>query len=281
MRYGYYLVAFVDVLGQQDELGRLVLVPHIPEARDAAMEIIRKTAGRVRALRSGFQTYFREAASNHRSVAGLTPDQAREYNSMRTLTFHQVGFSDTFVISVPLIEQEYGAATAALGVWSTLFGVAGMFLAAMATHIPLRAGIDVERGIDIFPNEVYGPALVSAYNLESTVAQYPRAVVGKGLLDYLAYLERTSSGGRWSTVARGLASDCRQLLSRAPDDGVPILHMLAPKMLSAGKQMTEPADAAYKWVKQELQRHGSAGETKLTGYYARLLRYFNESGYTG
>ena len=43
-----------------------------------------------------------------------------------------------------------------------VYGLAGMSLAPLAEGIPLRAGIDVERGIDIFPNEVYGPALLKA-----------------------------------------------------------------------------------------------------------------------
>jgi hypothetical protein len=47
----------------------------------------------------------------------------------------------------------------------------------------------VERAIDIFPNEVYGPGLVSAHVLESEVAQYPRVVVGPGLMRYLAALQ--------------------------------------------------------------------------------------------
>jgi hypothetical protein len=36
-------------------------------------------------------------------------------------------------------------------------------------------------------HEVYGPGLVNAYTLESTVADYPRIVTGSGLIAVLEY----------------------------------------------------------------------------------------------
>jgi hypothetical protein len=280
VHYGYFLVAFVDLLGQQEELAKLTALPHTPASRPAVEQVLRRTAGRVVKTRRAFGNFFQTAAANRQSLADLTPDQVREYNRMRTLTFHQIGFSDSFVISVPLRDtQEFGSATAALGAWAALYGLTGMSLASLAEGVPLRAGIDVERGVDIFPNEVYGPALLNAYQLESKVAQYPRSVIGEGVLRYLDYLEGLPVTNRWSAVATDLAPQCRRLICQAPDDGRHMLHMLSPDILALGEKFTEPASVANKWARQERQRFEQEGNDKLAGYYARLVKYFDASGY--
>lgn len=278
--YGYYLVAFIDVLGQQEEIAKLVALPHATESRDAVLDILKRTTGRVAKIRRNFGNYFRTAGANQQSLRGLTAEQVREYNKMRTLTFHQVGFSDSFVIAVPLGEREFGPATAALGVWAALFGLAGMSLAAMAEGIPLRAGIDVERAIAFFPNEVYGPALVNAYQLESRVAAYPRGVVGDGLLRYLAYLEEPRSNGtKWTAMSATLAERCRRLICEDPSDGQAMLHMLSPDILSLGEQFTEPAKMAYEWADAEAARFVAAGDQKHAPRYEKLVAYFRAFGF--
>jgi hypothetical protein len=281
LHYGYFLVAFVDLLGQREELAKLAALPHTAEARPAVEQGLKRTAARVVRTRKAFGDFFRVAATNRQSLKGLSPTQVTEYNRMRSLTFHQIGFSDSFVISVPLRETaEFGAATAALGVWAALYGLTGMSLASLAEGVPLRAGIDVERGIDIFANEVYGPALVNAYQLECKVAQYPRSVVGDGLLRYLDYLEGLPQTNRWSMIPKNLAPQCRRLICEAPDDGRHMLHMLSGDILALGEKFTEPASVANKWARQERHRFEQEGNEKLAGYYARLVRYFEASGFS-
>jgi hypothetical protein len=274
------LVAFVDLLGQREELAKLAALPHTAESRPAVEQGLRRTAARVVRTRKAFGDYFRVAATNRQSLRGLTPSQVTEYNRMRSLTFHQIGFSDSFAISVPLRETpEFGAATAAVGVWAALYGLTGMSLASLAEGVPLRAGIDVERGIDIFENEVYGPALVNAYQLESRAAQYPRSVVGDGLLRYLDYLEGQPQTNKWSGIPKTLAPRCRRLICQAPDDGRHMLHMLSDDILTLGQKFTEPASIANKWAREERDRFDQEGNDKLAGYYARLVKYFEASGF--
>lgn len=85
---------------------------------------------------------------------------------------NQVGFSDTFVVSVSLQErgEPEGAARAASAVFNVLVGVAGVSLWALGQGIPLRRGVQVGPAVEIFPQEVYGAPLLDAYRLESTVA---------------------------------------------------------------------------------------------------------------
>jgi hypothetical protein len=148
----------------------------------------------------------------------------------------------------------------------------------MSLGVPLRGGVDVERGIDLFPNEVYGPAAINAYTLESRVAEYPRIVVGDGLLQYLDYLEGLPSQGPGRDIAAMRAAHCRRLICRAPDDGRSMLHMLEPAFLDLAK-FADTATAAYEWVRQQPEVHSRHDNAKLESRYLRLLQYFHAHGF--
>jgi hypothetical protein len=109
MTYGYYAVAFVDLLGQHNELQRLVSIPHEESSLPEILDVLRRTARRVLRVRQTFAEYLKNVSANRHAMLGLSAQQLHEYNKVRTLKFHQVGFSDSFVISVPLVEREpYG-----------------------------------------------------------------------------------------------------------------------------------------------------------------------------
>jgi hypothetical protein len=54
----YHLVAFVDLLGQGDELDKLTSLPRTEAAREQVKDVLRRTAGRVLAIRDGFDNMF-------------------------------------------------------------------------------------------------------------------------------------------------------------------------------------------------------------------------------
>lgn len=286
VQYGYYLFAYCDLLGQKEELMKITALSHGPETQPAVIAILKRTAGRVMNVRQGFTNYFeaaRRGSTDH--LERLTPKERAEYLRMRTLTFHQVGFSDSFVISVPLgTSEEFGSATAAMGMWTALWGLAAMTLMTMSLGIPIRGGVDVERGVTLFSEEVYGPGLVRAYELESTIAKYPRLVIGRGLIDYLEFLELEGTT-KWHAAARSMARKTRELIYRDPDDGQDMLHILAPTVLSESPpidaDMAKLARAAHEWVQRELDRFRESEQMELRDRYARLLKYFNANRVVG
>ena len=87
--------------------------------------------------------------------------------------------------------------------------------------IPLRAGIDVERAVDIFSGEAYGPDL-----------------------SYLKGLPQDSTS---ASIATSMSALCRQVICTDPKDGQHMLHTLAPALLELGEQFTEPARMAHEW----------------------------------
>lgn len=270
LTYGYFLVAYLDLLGQRDELMKLVELPFSPDTQETVLEILQRSAARVKVIRDAFALYFSAAISN----AENTPEHQLRSDIFDSIGFRQTGFADSFVIAVPL-EHQYGPVAAAAGIWASLYGIGGIWLTAMSLGVPMRGGVDVERGIDLFPNEVYGPAAINAYTLESQVAEYPRVVVGDGLRQYLDHL---AAQGPSNHIAAMRAAHSRHLICKAPDDGRPMLHMLAPDILAQAKFATT-ATEAYAWVTHQCDVFSRQGNAKLESRYMRLLQYFQAHGF--
>src|SRR5438045_4043107 len=60
-----------------------------------------------------------------------------------------------------------------------------LMLTSLAWGHPIRVGLDVGTGVEVERGQLYGPAVVKAYELESRAAEYPRVIVGDTLADYL------------------------------------------------------------------------------------------------
>lgn len=189
-------------------------------------------------------------------------------------------FSDTVVIFLPLFrDEQHGFAKAAESLWAALMSVANLMLISLAAGTPLRAGIDVGNGLDVSDNEVYGPVLVRAYRLESKIAEYPRAVIGDGLLRYLRFLEQQANDPTpWTGHAAERAAACKKLICTDPA-GVHMLHILAPEVLASGPNHRELPPKALHWITQELAIHEAAHDKVLMLRYRRLIEYFAASGF--
>ena len=154
--------------------------------------------------------------------------------------------------------------------------------------IPVRGGIDIGVGVDLYPNEVYGPVAASAYKLESEVADYPRIVIGSGLLDYVLWLESTR-GSDWNAVkTRELATTCREVVCDGGNH-MSMLHLLAGSVLRISPENLARVPKLLNWVRTELERHRAAGNdthdelkkafhATLEGTYRRLLDYLEREG---
>jgi hypothetical protein len=102
----------------------------------------------------------------------------------RSLRPNFIGFSDSFVTSVPL-RNEGGDLAPLVTVFSALAAAAIVMLTSLASKHPLRGGIDVGLATEIGQGEIYGTALERAYLLEYKLAHYPRIVIGDELWKYL------------------------------------------------------------------------------------------------
>ena len=279
MTAGFYFVAFVDLLGQREKLSQFAGVPRSNTDKDAFFRAMSETGGVVRNVRNSVAEWL--ASNKHVSedaLASLPPERREEFTSVRTLEAFQTGFSDSFTVAFPLqvdgVDERLSRARAVVDAWNALLGLSALSLLSLAQGIPWRAGVDVGIGMEVFPNEVYGPALLNAYTLESRMAEYPRILVGRGLVDYLNFMEHLAPAEPLDAYAARMATRSKEFISTS-DDGWPMLHMLSPAVLKASANLVAAKRTAHQWVREQCGQFWSQNDEKLFRRYTRLLRYFD------
>ena len=277
--YGMFIVAFVDLLGQKERLARL---GHPPDGNDkAAMEEfgkhVRSTYGAVRGFRTLFRSFFDGFVQRNAPTEMLTPQQRAVYEKA---TNPQIGiqtFSDCMAIFMPLRPQE-DAQLPIRGVTGILYSLAGMQAIQLSLRIPLRGGVAIGPGFAASNYEIYGPVLAKAYELESSIAQYPRVVIDKSVEEYLASYGSCDGDEPLTKMARGVAESAIKYLIRDAD-GHAILDYLGPNylpaLLDAGNGVGyDIVQKAKSFVVEESVRLKNERKTKEAFRYSMLRSYF-------
>jgi hypothetical protein len=188
------------------------------------------------------------------------------------------GFSDSFVVSVPLKRDDDNSDERTLArCMSALSAASIVMLTSLASKHALRGGIDVGAATEITTGEIYGAASERVYLLESRQADYPRVLIGDELWNYLSLgikeFEKltTPDAERIRKLIRRLVE-----LTTVDADGRRILDYLGPGTASMSTQnrariLVQPA---YQFVLDQQQHWLSKGNTKLSGRYAVIRRYF-------
>lgn len=269
-----YVVAFIDLLGQKSEMpGR-----DLPSDKNEAIALVKKSVGRIVSTQEHFEEFsngFHIADSIYskfpKEIQSQIPDMAPgELKWQR--------FSDGFVIYVPLGEGL---------VKSPVNSIFGLLLASglhcmigLAGRAPVRIGIDVAWAVEYRPNEIYGAALAYSYKLESEVAQWPRVVIGEGLIDYLNYC-KCSSDERLTIKFRAImASQCLDLIEK-DIDGHRILNYLGPafKEASDGTFDDDVINKATSYIRSQINLWGQAKNKKLKSRYINLSKFYVRNGF--
>jgi len=209
--FQHYLIVFLDILGQRRILREIRELPTNENDKEAFLEKVRKTVGKVDKLRNAFKDFF-NASKYHVPNTSLVPQENRkEFIASQKSEAYFYGFSDSIIVAVPLISDDENC-TAMNGVYSALVATCGIGFISLAATITFRAGLDVGIGTQIEGREVYGPALERAYFIESNLAEYPRFVVGKELINYLLWVENQECKTRFGLVAKGMAKFCKEMI---------------------------------------------------------------------
>ena len=263
---GHHLVGFLDVLGQREKFRQLE-IPKTREDHARVGQVLRETAGFVSDLRGTFQSNFKAFES------GISIGPLGKLGSVQP---RFVGFSDSFVASVPL-RNDRGDLIPIVSVFAALSAAATVMLTSLASKHALRGGMDVGLATEIATGEIYGTALERAYLLECQGAQYPRIVIGDELWKYLsaALVRFETDAAPEARIVKAIVQKIMQLIS-TDTDGKRILDYLGPVL----KELMKPSDVkimvqpAYDFVAAEQERFSSVADKKLGERYALLRRYF-------
>jgi hypothetical protein len=281
--FQYYLVAFIDILGQQRAFDGIESLPGTPADQERLGLALRSTVGLVENFRDGFADFFKTFSGATEALDLVPKERREEFRNMSKREIDLHVFSDLVMAEVSLMgcDKSPVAVNSVCGVLAA--SGAMMLLSLMAGHA-VRGGIDIGLGIRLKSGEVYGPVLNSAYELENKVAQYPRLVAGPGLVRFLkAMRDQPPSTVEARVSIRGAELALGTIST--DHDGQPILDYLSQgfrKIFTEGpKALGKPAadldgwvSKAFDFVKAEREKWERAENRKLASRYQLLEDYF-------
>ncbi|MDH5667142.1 MAG: hypothetical protein OEY86_03935 [Nitrospira sp.] len=272
-----YCVSFIDLLGQRDAAKGQGLLPSISsEAEDKAFQkSLSENIGGILKLQQDVEEMNTALSPNPSSPfrEALSDEEKTIWDEIQFETVKTQYWSDGFVKFVCLGDQANKYPTK--GVFE-LFCTAGYFcLLGLVQRRPVRGAIDIAWGSEIRQGELYGPAIVRAYELESEVAQYPRIVIGQEVVGFLDAHKGNLGDGLASRLNRSFAQACLDLLVQ-DDDGYWIVHYLGDAFKASVTHSHHDFlyGKARDFAVQQWSEHKEKNNSKLAFRYAQLLAYF-------
>lgn len=268
-----YAVAFIDLLGQKAEMPSR----HLPPDQSEAIAMVKKSVVKIVGTQNLFESFYTSFSSKEGLYSQLPKDVQERLPDMAPGELKRQVFSDGMVIYVPLGNGVVKSPV------NSLFGLlmaSGMLCGiGLGAGGPLRVGIDVAWAVEYRPGEIYGAAVAHAYQLESEVAQWPRVVVGEGLLDYLRYYAESSGEDISVQYRRKMAELCQRLISEDVD-GQSIVDYLGGGFREAAPDGLgeEILIRARKFIDAQLHYWENERVDKLFQRYKNVQQYFESHG---
>lgn len=273
----WYLVAFVDVLGQRHLLRELRGLPDSTDPEEVArfISIIKKTVGTVKALRDSFEGFFEGAQSEEPELSKLFPELKQLFEKAKGNKLKTHMFSD-FVALYHSLRDDINKVPM-ISVHGALVAASATFLTMLAGGNPIRGGIDIGVGVQLVDGEVYGAALSRAYELESKIAQYPRIVLGTELVEYIQGHRIQTETDVFSKINKEIAETSLKLIA-IDDDGIYFLDYLGDGFRKniAGGLDKSVVKKAYAHIVAESNRLKAEKNSILAFRYTLLRNYFED-----
>lgn len=277
-RFGYYIVAYLDILNQSKFLKSLDFFPENEEEIAKVMTLAKETFGAVTQLREIIGNCLQQYSVPKVDLSKFTEEQKSQFYELNRTEINYKGFSDCVAIYAPVSKGDQKSVNV-MNVYAIMATCAILFLSFPATELCIRGGIDIGPGMIIFKDEFYGPALLRAYKLESEIAQYPRMAVGHGLINFLlSTIEKSKQDTIESQFSHNLAESCLTMISQDYDFW-PILDYLGKGFSNLSNQSGRGSrkdliKGAMKFIGREKQKCLDKMDQKLYQRYAILERYF-------
>lgn len=272
--FGYYFVAFIDILNQKEALRKIKELPDTEEGKQSFFQLLKESFGAVDGFRNLFEDFFNENIESNIPIEMIPKEHRDAFTEVKKIDVKFQGFSDTVVIYVSLNTETIKAPIN--GVFSALAACASTFLLSMAAGHVCRGGIEIGIASEFYEGEIYGPALLEAYRLESEVAQYPRIVIGDEVINYLESMKRTKGSDPLTKLNNQMADVCLSLFARDVDGNI-IMDYLGEgfKKYMAPDGLGSIPREAHEFIMKEVEKWKEARDTKLSVRYSLLLSYLN------
>lgn len=277
---GYFVVAFVDLLGTEAKNAKIKAQPEFP------VEMLEREVSKVKTFQRDFYAVFEGAARAEKMLKPLRPENLKaDLEKLQGNDVKSYAFSDSLIFYASLNTQQ-GRRVPVSSCFSILAVLVCAQLWSLARGCPFRGGVEIGRAALFNGNQILGPALSDAVKLEKQ-AQFPRILVGNGLHKYLQLhsqhqLDTPESGANRSfaeiCISHLCESDEPSQLCKPDEANVGQMRVFSLDVHSdfvaklIGEPHQELLNKARDFAEREIQRF-SGHDEKLACRYRHLLNY--------
>lgn len=277
---GYYVVAFIDLLGTEAKNSEIKAQPEFPA------EMLKREVDKVKKFQRNFYDFFEDAACSEKRFRSQRPENLKaDLEKLQGNDVKNYAFSDSLIFYASLNTQQ-GRLVPVSSCVSILTALVYAQLWSLARGVPFRGGVEIGRAATFNGNQILGPALSDAVKLEKQ-AQFPRILMGDEFHKYLQLNSQLPLDTRVNRANREFADICIghicesdepcQLCEpdKTEDSRTRVFSLDVHSDFVAeliGKPHQELLNKARTFAEREIQRFSGHNE-KLACRYRHLLNY--------
>lgn len=267
-----YCACFIDLLGQRDAMKGEGLLPDLQsvDGEKALVEKIRSSVGAIALLQENAE-YFNRDFPEISIRDSLDDDEKEIYDNLRSNPVRHQRWSDGLVIYSSMVAKAPMEA-----IFDILWTAGSLALLGLAQRRPIRGGIDISWGVELHENELYGPIVANTYEIESRIAQYPRVVVSKRLVDYIRLAIAETATDPYTQVNRTLALRCADWLTEDIDGFMVVDYVstdFSTLLMDEDDDFKTLRKLALEFSEASYHRYRQSGDTKLSIRYKWLTDF--------
>ncbi len=276
---GNYAALFIDLLGQRDALRGHGL---LPDDHAIAIKQAKETVGVVVGLHKLFFSFY-NAYTKSAQFSDLPEPTRSILSSVNRCQIRHQRFSDGLLIYISLAPSSENSPIT--GLYALLHAAGSLCFVTLAAGHPIRGGLAIAWGLELPPNELYGPVVAAAYELESGVARFPRVVVSGQVSHYLHANKYGPDTHFEDQYTKLVAEYCLGLL-KTDSKGVTYIDYLGLPFFEAFTKKTESNEivSAFKkandFVSMQYKKWLVENNEKLYRRYEELKEYFDSNHQT-
>jgi len=264
-----YVIAFIDLLGQKEEMLKYKVLTAMRDhdEEEKLNKLILNTFSVIEIFQNSFSDFIEGLGESSLStISQLFPVPSIKLQR----------FSDGLVVFMNLRSDQ--SPYPFQGVYVLLMACSKTILEQLYRGFPVRGGIELGIGLEMNEGEIYGPCVAMAYDLESENAKYPRIVVGEFLADYIRKVESSQVvQNSYERLNINTAKECLNLITK-DNDGIYMIDFMGGYI----KQIDEGHDVTKKMVlkiieysQNQFLRFQEEGNEHVKEKYRKLNEYIN------
>lgn len=279
---GYFIVAFVDLLGTDARNAEIKAAAHPPEMLEQEVKT-------VSTFQRNFYDLLQAITNDEKLRDSQRPEELKEvFGKLKGNEVASYAFSDAVIFYASLNTQQ-GRTVPVQSCFHLLSALVYAQLWALSRGKPFRGGVEIGWAAVFNGNQILGPALSDAVKLEKQ-AQFPRIIVGEGARKYLQLNVKLPSDVPENHANRTYAGFCEELLyerdessrlceaNDTEEDKHSILSLdihadWVVYLIGGSQQHQELVAKAVAFAEGEIQRFASQNDEKLACRYRCLLDY--------